>query len=139
MILHADSVAQNRPTGVRASGIDRDDPDRTVFFAIVLGQLINQRALASAGRTSEAQNPRMPRLRKQGLQQIRPTGRPVFDDANRPRQTSRIAGAELLDQRLEVEAQSVSVKHMMEKEEIAVLPWTWQQSPKAHGCAVVIP
>ena len=59
MILHANAIPKNRPTRIRAGGINCDDPDCAVLLAIVIGQLIHQRALASAGRTGKPQNPRM--------------------------------------------------------------------------------
>ena len=57
MILHADAVAKNRAARVGTGWIDRDDADAAVlllFMAIVLGKLIDQRALARSGRASQA-------------------------------------------------------------------------------------
>src|ERR1700674_3788467 len=110
MILHTNAIPQNRPARIRTSGVNRDDSNRAVLLAIVLGQLIDQRALTRAGRSSEAQNPRPPSMREQRLQQLRPAWRAVLNHADRPRQTPRIAGAQLLNQWLEVGGQTVSVK-----------------------------
>ena len=48
MILHADAVAQNRSARVRTGRVDGDNADRLILFliALVLGKLIDQRALA---------------------------------------------------------------------------------------------
>ena len=64
-------------------------------FAIVLGQLIDQRALARAWRASQAQNPRMPGLWEQSFQQLPPARRTVLHHADSPRQTPRVAGTQL--------------------------------------------
>jgi hypothetical protein len=65
MILHANTVAKDRPARVGTSGIDGNDSNRAIFFSVVLGQLVDQRTFASARRASEAQNPRMPGLGEQ--------------------------------------------------------------------------
>ena len=51
VILHAYAVTQNRSTRIRTGGINRDDADGSILFliAIVLSQLIDQRALPRAG------------------------------------------------------------------------------------------
>jgi hypothetical protein len=115
MILHADTIPQNRPARVRACGIDRNDPYGAILLAIMLGQLVNQGALARTRRTGQTQNPGPSRLWKQRFQQFRPARRAVLDDADRPRQSPRIAGTKLLNPWLEVEAQSVSVKQAMKR------------------------
>jgi hypothetical protein len=84
--------------------------------------LIDERALARAGRASKTQNARVPSLREQRFQQFGPAWRAVLDHANGARQTPRIAGTQLLNQWLEVEAQSVSVKQTWEKGGTLVLP-----------------
>ncbi len=60
VILHTDAVAQNRAARVRAGGIDRDDADGTILFAIVPRQLIDQRALSGARRASEPNDAGLP-------------------------------------------------------------------------------
>lgn len=67
MILHANTIPQNRPARVGTGGIDRNNANRAIFFAIVLGQLIDQGTLAGTGRTGKAKNPRATCLRKQRL------------------------------------------------------------------------
>src|SRR5215471_12254045 len=46
VVLHANTVAQNRASGVRTGGIDGDDADFLVICAIQLGKLIDQSAFA---------------------------------------------------------------------------------------------
>ena len=72
MLLHADAIAQNRASRVRAGGIHRNDAHRAVLLAIVARQLIDQRALARARRTSEAEYACMSTVRKKNLKQFRP-------------------------------------------------------------------
>ena len=96
MLLHANAVAQNRAAGVGAGGIDGDDADRRSLLAIVVCQLIDQRALARAGRAGEPEYPRLAAVRKQGLQQLRPSRRVILDGGDGARQRAGIAGAELM-------------------------------------------
>ena len=110
MILHANAIPQNRPARIRTGGINCDDPHSPIFPAIVLGQLIDERTLARTGCTGKAQNSRVTGLWEQSLQQLGPPTRAVLDHADSPRQTPRIARTQLLNQWLEVVAQSVSVK-----------------------------
>jgi len=116
MILHANAIPQNRSARIGTGGIDCDNPHRTILFAIVLGQLIDQRTLARARRPSQAQNPRVPSVREQRFQQLCPAWRAVLDHADSPRQTPRIAGAQLLNQWLEIGGQPVSVKQTRHKQ-----------------------
>jgi len=82
--------------------------------------LIDQSTLARTGSTGKTQNPRMSSLRKQRFQQFRPPRRAVLDHADSPRQSPRVAGAQLFNQGLEVVPQTASVKHPMKKNEIVV-------------------
>jgi len=51
--LHAYAVTQDRTAGVGTGGIDRDDPDGLVLFAILARQLVNERTFSRAGRAGE--------------------------------------------------------------------------------------
>src|SRR5271157_6246451 len=93
MILHADAVAQNRPTGVRAGRVNRDDADGLIFLAIVLGKLIDQRALARAGSAGQTDDSRLARMREERLEQLRPAGSAVLDGGDGARQGAGVAGA----------------------------------------------
>ena len=115
MILHADAIAQNRSSRVRAGGIDGNDSDRSIFFAIVFCQLIDQRALACAGRAGHTENPSCASLGKESFQQISPSRPAIFHRADGARQRSRIPVAQPLDQSLVVVAQAFSV---MQEDEI---------------------
>ena len=52
--LHADAIAENRAAAVRTRRIDRDDADRAVGLSKLGDQPIDERALARAGRTRDA-------------------------------------------------------------------------------------
>src|SRR5215471_20047878 len=52
--LHADAIAENGPSCVRAGGIDRYDADALVLFAVVRGEAIDEGALAGAGSAGDA-------------------------------------------------------------------------------------
>ena len=117
MILHANAIPQNRSARIRAGGIDRDDPDRTILFAIVLGQLIDQRALARPRRSGQAENSRVARLRKQGFQQLRPPRRSILHSGDGAGQSPRIAAAQALKPGLKFRGQTVSVKQSEDREE----------------------
>ena len=60
MLLHADAVAENCTAGVRTSGIDRNNADGLILFAIVLCKLIDQRAFAGAGSAGQTDGSRFP-------------------------------------------------------------------------------
>lgn len=97
MLLHADTIAQNRATGVWARRIDRDDAHSPILFAIVAGKLIDQCAFSGARRTGQSEYPRMPAVWEERLEQFRPAWRPVLDCADGTRQNAGIAGAELIN------------------------------------------
>ncbi len=54
MPLHADAVAEDRAAGDAAGGIDGDDGDGLSAAAEFGGQRVDERALARAGRTGDA-------------------------------------------------------------------------------------
>ena len=110
MLLHANAVAQNRPTGVRTGRVNRDDSHCTILLPIIPRQMINQSALARTRRASEPKDTRLPAMRKQSLQQIRPPRRAVLDGGDGARQSARVARPQLVDPCLDVLIQTVSVK-----------------------------
>ena len=67
MLLHANAVAQNRPTGVGTGRVNRDDSNCTILFSIMPRQMINQSALARPRRASEPKDTPLPAMRKQSL------------------------------------------------------------------------
>jgi hypothetical protein len=89
MLLHADAVAQNRSACVRTGGINRDDADRAFFLTVVVGQLIDQRALTRPRRTGESKYPRLSAVGKKCLEQFGPARRTVFDRADGPGKGAR--------------------------------------------------
>ncbi len=102
VVLHADAVAEDGAAGVRAGGIDGDDADGLILLAIVLGQLVDQRALASAGRAGESEDAGVAGLRKRGFEQIGPAGGAVLDGGDGAGEGERIAGAKAVEPGLEV-------------------------------------
>jgi len=110
MTLHADAVAQNRASGVRAGGIDRDDSDSAIFFAVKLRKLIDQRALAPTRRTSESDGARVATVSKEGFKQVKPTRAVVLDGRNSAGEGAGIAGAKLLNPWLEFGIQTSKCK-----------------------------
>ena len=136
VVLHANAVAQNRSARVRAGRVDRDDADGLIFLAIVLGQLIDQRALARSGSASQTDDPRLARMRKERLEQIRPAGSAVLDGRDGASQRAGVAGAEASDLWLlflDSNCQCKAVPHTGKKFWIRVFFWA------VHICAGVTP
>ena len=93
MVLHANAVAENRAPGVGTGRIDSDDPNCAVFFAIVLSQLIDQRALACTGRAGQPNGERLARVREKFFEQIDPSRRMVLDSRDRSGEGARVSQA----------------------------------------------
>src|SRR5262249_11451861 len=79
VVLHADAVAEDGATGVGAGGIDGDDADFLVPFAIELGELVHQRALARARRPGNADGQGASGVREKLLEQFDPARRMVLN------------------------------------------------------------
>jgi len=94
MILHANAVAENCSACIWARRIDCDDADRLIFFAVVLSELINQRALPCPRRTRQANDARMAGVGKEFLQQLGTASPPVLDCRNGAGQRAGIARAQ---------------------------------------------
>jgi hypothetical protein len=92
----------------------QNDANRAIVFTIVPGQLIDQRALSRSGRSGQANDSCMTSMRKQGFEQIRPTGISVLDGADGACERAGIARAQLPNQWLEVVTQTASVKQPAE-------------------------
>src|ERR1700682_4124178 len=110
MFLHAYPVAQDGATGVRTCGINCDDSDAPVFFAIVACQLIHQGAFTSAWQPGEAEDACMTTVREDRLQQLSPAQAVVFDHADSAGQGARIPGTQLLNPRLDFWIQTAQCK-----------------------------
>jgi hypothetical protein len=109
MLLHANAIAQNRPAGVWTRRVDRNDADGPIFLAIVAGKLIDERALPGARWPSQSEYPRLSAVWKESLEECRPTGSAVLHRANGTRESPRIGGANLINQKLDVLIQTASV------------------------------
>ena len=90
--LHANAVAKNRAAGVRAGGIDRDHTDGAIGLSQLGGQPIDEGALARPRRTGDADEIRAARLGEQSSDELGSAWRFVFNQGNRPRDRTRIAG-----------------------------------------------
>ncbi len=82
MRLHADAVAENRAAAVWAGGIDGDDANRAIFFSVVASQVVDQRALARAGRTGEADDASVAAVWEERLEQAGPSRGMVLNRAD---------------------------------------------------------
>src|SRR3954470_5982256 len=109
MLLHTNAVAKNCSAGVRTGGIDRDNSDGLLLLAIMLGQVIDQRAFAGAGRARQADCSRFTCVREYFLEQINPSGRMVLDRGDRAGQHAEVTGANEVNQML-LRTQRESVK-----------------------------
>ena len=89
--LHPHAVAEDGAAGERAGRIDGDDADGPPGGADGVGQPIDERALARAGRTGDADQIGAAGVGKQIAQQRRARGRFVFDQRDRPGDGARIA------------------------------------------------
>ena len=110
MFLHANAVAENCSARVGAGWVDRDNSHGAFVFAIEAGQLIDQRALARARWPGQPEHARLAAVRKQGFQQLGPSGRAVLDHRDGASQCTNVAGAELLDPKLVVVWQTAQCK-----------------------------
>ena len=110
VVLHADAVAQNRPAGIGAGGIDRDNPDGVILLAIMFRELIDQRALARPRRSGQADHLCLAGKWEQRFEQLRGSRSAVFDGRDRSRQRQRLTRAETFDLRLGILLQGTSVK-----------------------------
>ena len=70
MILHANAVSENRPARIRTRRINRDDADRLLLFAILFGELIDERALARSRSASEPDDARLATMREECFEQL---------------------------------------------------------------------
>ena len=64
MLLHTNTIAQNRPARVRTGGVHRDDSNCVVLLAVVTRKLVHEGALARARGAGEPKYSRMSRIRK---------------------------------------------------------------------------
>src|SRR5437868_650510 len=94
MILHANAVAENCASGVRTGGIDRDDASRASLLAVELRELVDQRALAGAGRTRKSEHAGLAGVGKQCFEQFRVASRAILDRTDDARQGTGITGTQ---------------------------------------------
>ena len=79
MLLHANAVAENRASGVRAGRVNRNDSYRALFLAIVLGQLIDQRTLPCTRGARQPNRARPSAKGEKSLEQVNPSGRVILN------------------------------------------------------------
>jgi len=100
VILHADTVTENRSAGVWTRRIDCNDAYGLILFAIVLGKLIDQRAFARSRRAGYAEDSRLAGMREESFKKISPARCAILHDRNRASQGAHVASAERCNQRL---------------------------------------
>ena len=93
MLLHANAVAQNRPACIRARGINGNNSDAAILTAIMLRQLVHQRALACAGSAGQTHGSCASSVGKQFFKKLNRSRRVVLDRRNSAGQRTEIAGA----------------------------------------------
>src|SRR5436853_736200 len=79
VVLHPDAVAEHGPAAERARRIDRDDPDRLICGAQLADEAVDQRRLAGARRSRDADDVRVPEARIDARQNARDVARLVLD------------------------------------------------------------
>lgn len=79
-------------------------------LSIKLRELIDQRALPCSRSTGKADDTGFARVRKESFQEIRPSGRAVFDRGDGAGEGARVAGTDVIDQRMSLACQAISVK-----------------------------
>ena len=99
MRLHADAVAENRTAGERAGGIDGDDAHAHAARAQRPRDLIDQRALAGAGRPGDAQRPGAARAGIQRGHQGGGVRRLVLDETQGAGKRTRVSGKHTVGER----------------------------------------
>jgi hypothetical protein len=83
-----------------------------ILFAVVLGKLIDQSALAGSGSAGQADDTGVAGVRKKRLQQIGPARRAILNGGDRSGESAWITGAEFCNPLcvLDSEVQTASVK-----------------------------
>jgi hypothetical protein len=99
-VLHADAVAEDRAAAEGARRIDRGDANRPVAAAIGLGELVDERALAAAGRARDADNAGTAGLGVEGLERRARLGGLVLDAGEQAGEAAAVAGEDALGERL---------------------------------------
>src|SRR5271157_796799 len=102
MRLHANAVAQNCAATERAGRIDGYDADGLPLLAVLACYLVNQRALASTGRSGEAEEHSVTAVGKERLEQLRGFGCAVFDGRNGARESAQLPCTNSADKFLDV-------------------------------------
>ena len=92
MAMHPDAVAQNGAAAERACRIDRQNPDRPFQTPVFRRQLVNQRALANAGRTGNPDHAGFANPAGQPRHQHGRHIRIVLDEGNGARDRALVAG-----------------------------------------------
>jgi hypothetical protein len=98
MALHANPVAEDRPTGERAGRIDGKHADGASGPAQFGGEPIDEGALASAGRTGHADHVGVAGMTEDRLDQLSAARVFVFDQRNRAGDGARVGRQHALGQ-----------------------------------------
>ena len=86
------------PPGVGAGGIDGDDSNADVFFAIASRQLVDQCTLAGSRRAGHADAQAVAGMGETAGENLSRRGRPIFYERNGPCQRASVSAARAIDQ-----------------------------------------
>src|SRR4029077_381092 len=110
MVLHADAAAQNRATRVGTGRIHRNDAQRLARTSVMLGKLIDQRALPRPGRAGKTQDARLAAMREERFQQFSRLGAAILDRTDGASQRACVTRTQPLYPGLEVALQTFQCK-----------------------------
>ena len=99
MRLHADTVAEDGAAAERTGWIDGDDTDGLAGAAELDDQAVDERALARAGRSGNANEIRAARVSEEPPDELGSLGRLVLDETDRAGHCARVALENALRQR----------------------------------------
>jgi hypothetical protein len=99
MVLHPYAIAQNRSARVGTRRVNRNDSHGLILFAVMLGELVDQSALAGSRSSGEPDDTRVPSVRKERLEQVGPAGEAILNDGNGAGECAGVAGAETVNER----------------------------------------
>jgi len=95
MALHANAVTKDCAARVGAGGVDSDDADSFVPFAVVRREAIDECALASAGSASDSSEIGCSSLRKQNFKERFGVRRVILNGGDSAGNGTDLAGADL--------------------------------------------
>jgi hypothetical protein len=98
MFPQADAITEERAAGKGAGGVDGDDADGAICMAELLGETIDQAALARAGSAGDADAEGAAGVRETGGKQRGSFGRIVFNEGDGAGERAVVALAKAADE-----------------------------------------